>query len=251
MEVTVFTESRCAVNAAGTVCTMNGPRSYSFWARYLDVFTHVTVVARLSPHTIDGPPVTGPGVSFARMPHYSGPTQHLTQLPAIRRALRAVCRRESAFILRLPGRIGGLAGHMLHRSAMPYAVEVIGDPSDVFRRGSVEHPLRPLFRRVFTADLRWLTRNAMAAAYVTERTLQQRYPCPGFTTHFSSVDLGSAAFASEWKRAEPGQRAFRIVTVGSLAQLYKGPDVLLDALAQVVSRGRDDEKVKDRGRCDR
>jgi glycosyltransferase involved in cell wall biosynthesis len=239
MELTVFTESRCALNAAGTVCTLDSPRAYPFWARYLECFSRVTVVARLAPHTIDGPALTGPGVCFSPLPHYSGPAQHVIRMPAIQRALQPVCERESAFILRLPGRVGGLAGHVLRRAARPYAVEVAGDPADVFRRGSIEHPLRPLFRRVFAADLRWLTRHAVAAAYVTERTLQQRYPCPGFTIAFSSVDLGPAAFAPAWKRARAEQRSFHLVTVGSLAQLYKGPDVLLAALAQLVAHDID------------
>jgi glycosyltransferase involved in cell wall biosynthesis len=218
---------------------MNGPRAYPFWTRYLDVFSQVTVVSRMTPHRIDGPAVTGPGVSFIGIPNYSGPAQYLARLPAILRVVRAACRRESAFIMRVPGRIGVVAAHRLHRAGVPYALEVVGDPFDMFTRGSVEHPMRPLFRRMFSADLRWLNRHAVAAAYVTEHALQRRYPCPGFTTHYSSIDLGGDAFAGDWKRAQPEQRTFRIVTVGTLAQLYKGPDVLLDAVAQVVARGID------------
>jgi glycosyltransferase involved in cell wall biosynthesis len=38
---------------------------------------------------------------------------------------------------------------------------------------------------------------------------------------------------------QPGQRAFTIVMVGMLKQLYKAPDVLIDAVAQCVREGLD------------
>jgi glycosyltransferase involved in cell wall biosynthesis len=88
---------------------------------------------------------------------------------------------------------------------------------------------------------------------VTESTLQRRYPCRGvqvdasnvelgghssgvYTTHFSSVELvdGDYTYAS---RHLPFGQPCRLITVGSLAQMYKGVDTLIDAVTICVSRG--------------
>jgi glycosyltransferase involved in cell wall biosynthesis len=71
------------------------------------------------------------------------------------------------------------------------------------------------------------------AIYVSTHVLPDRYP-PGPTTasaYLSNVDLSEESF----RRPSPARPAgsFRIVTVGSLEQTYKGVDVLLRALAQL------------------
>lgn len=238
MRVTVFSDFRAALNAAGMVCTHNGPRRYDFWARYLDVFEQVTVVSRLNGGTNEGFQVTGPNVSYHPVPDYSGAAHYLRNFPAIRRAVLAACHTDSAFILRLPGRLGVMAGMELLRIGKSYGVEIGGNPIDVFAPGVVQHPLRPILRRVFASDLRYLAQHAAAASYVTEHALQRAFPCPAFEIGVAGVDLGADAIAATWKRARLA-RPLRIVTVGSLAQLYKGPDVLLHALATCVRQGID------------
>jgi glycosyltransferase involved in cell wall biosynthesis len=129
----------------------------------------------------------------------------------------------------LPRRIAGKA----------YGVEVLGDPRDVFAPGANDHMLRPLFRHVFQADLRRVVLYATAAAYVTDAALQRRYPCPAFQIGVSDVEIGEDALAPTWRRASSRSGTFSIVTVGSLENLCKGPDVLLEALAGCVARGLD------------
>jgi glycosyltransferase involved in cell wall biosynthesis len=238
MDLTVFTETRYAVDGNGKVRTSTGEPASASWTRYVEVFDRVTVVARVARSRDQRFDAAGP-VSFLAAPYYVGPAQYLRRLMAIRGVIRAACAADSAFILRVPGRLGALAGQELQRIGKPYGIEVLGDPADVFARGAVHHPLRPFFQRAFAADLKRLAQHASAAAYVTETTLQQRYPCPGCEVGVSDIEIGPDALASTWKRVQPGQHTFRIVTVGSLAQLYKGPDVLLAALAQCHARGLD------------
>ena len=111
-------------------------------------------------------------------------------------------------------------------------MEVVGDPYDVFGPNSVRHPLRPVFRWWFTRALKRQCLRACAATYVTERALQQRYPpAPNaFVTHYSDIELPESAFASAPRRPRQNGRA-RIIFVGTLAELYKAPDVLIDAIA--------------------
>jgi glycosyltransferase involved in cell wall biosynthesis len=121
----------------------------------------------------------------------------------------------------------------------PYGVEVVGDPYDVFAPGAVKHPLRPFFRWWFPLQLRRQCAGACAAAYVTEHTLQRRYPPAegSFSTHYSSIELPDMACVPQSRPVRHSGSPFRLVTVGSLAQLYKAPEVLIDAIGICVRDG--------------
>src|SRR5258708_12511067 len=126
----------------------------------------------------------------------------------------------------------------------PFGVEVVGDPFDVFAPGGVRHPLRPLFRRWFTHRLRLVCGRACAAAYVTEQALQRRYPpAPqAFVTHYSSVELPPTAFVKA-PRTATSVDVSKLIFVGTMAQLYKAPDVLIDAVKMCVNDVRDVDLV--------
>jgi glycosyltransferase involved in cell wall biosynthesis len=85
--------------------------------------------------------------------------------------------------------------------------------------------------------MRWVVRGASAALYVTDFTLQRRYPPrPGVpVTSVSTVRLEDSAFATRSRPWRPGPA--RLVTVGSQEVPYKGHDVLLRAARLLRSRG--------------
>ncbi len=215
-----------------------------FWSRYLAVFDAVRVVARVQ--EVESVPedwqrADGDGVSFAPLPHYLGPRQYLQQLSRLKRAAREAVDPDDAVIFRAPSVIASQIEPMLRRAGHPYGVEVLGDPYDVFAPGAVRHPLRPFFRWWFSQQLRRLCARARATGYVTEYALQRRYPpAPGsFTTYYSDVELPDTAFVSApcAPRAEGGP--LTLITVGTLAQLYKAPDVQIAAVAALVRAGLD------------
>ena len=210
------------------------------WKRYLQVFGEVIVVGRLFPQEDqDALPVEGPGVRFFPLPAYTGPREYLLRRRELRRRLEEVCSSDCAYILRVPGSIGNLLWSQLRRKGYPYAVEVVGDPYDVFAAGSVRHPLRPFLRFWMPRQLRRQCQEAQAAAYVTEGALQRRYPCPQYMGSYSSVTLPDEAFVqSPRSRPENGSRT-QLITVGDMNQLYKAPHVLIDAVARCVHSGLD------------
>jgi glycosyltransferase involved in cell wall biosynthesis len=233
--------------------------SHRFWQRYLEAFDGVRVVARVRDVTVVPPQyirADGPGVTVAAVPDYLGPMQYLRKARAVRRALTDVVDPGDAVILRVPSHLANCMFVDLLRRSHPYAVEVVGDPWDVFAPGVVEHPLRPFFRWHFTRQLRRQCLGACGAAYVTEWTLQQRYhtAANSFSTFYSSVQLPSrchdvmhvgvsdvelsdGCFRPRQFRIQSPATPLRLVMVGSLAQLYKGPDVALRALAICVRGG--------------
>jgi glycosyltransferase involved in cell wall biosynthesis len=218
----------------------DGGIGYEFWLRYLSIFSYVDVVARVQ--DVDSLPsnarrVDGPSVSFIALPHYVGPFQFLVVAPRLLRILKSVLPKVEAVILRVPGNISGTFVNLLRKRCIPYGVEVVGDPFDVFAPGAVSHPLRAYFRWSETRRLRRTCREAVGAAYVTEQALQLRYPNTCFNVNYSSIDLDDSYFAEKPKTKFLQEGRLRLIFVGSLEQLYKGPDVLIEAIKMCRDRG--------------
>lgn len=240
MRVVVTTESRFDRTPDGACWTVGGT-GHSFWQRYLDVFDDVYVVARLrdvSSAPCLGVRADGPKVSLAGLPYYVGPWAYLRNYLLLRRVAGSAIDPADAVILRAPGAVSSLLAATLRGTDRPFGVEVVGDPADVFAAGAVRSVLRPLLRWWMPRALRRQCAAACAAAYVTTATLQQRYPAPAAAhlTSYSSIDLPDEAFVQEPRKLRPTDRANRIVFVGSLEQLYKAPDVLIDAVAIALPR---------------
>ena len=241
MNVVVTFEYRFARTPDGAVWTQTAYGYRFFQTQFLTTFDSVRIVSRVRDvERLEGDwnRADGPGVSLHGLPYYVGPLGYVKNVRRLGRVAREAVGPADAVILRVPSQI---ATHIepLLRGGRPYGVQVVGDPYDVFAPGTIHHPLRPFFRWWFPRNLRRQCWNAAAAAYVTERTLQKRYPCPGFSTYFSDVELSGDAIVSAPRVPAEGRKAFTLVTVGSLAQLYKAPDVLIDAVAELVKQGMD------------
>ena len=249
MRVSVVLEQRFDKTVDGHIHAPSGIFAYKFWQRYLEVFDSVNVIARVQENASDASCLResshnradGDRVSFSCIPHFIGPRQYVLKVRKIHQALRQSIDRDDAVILRAPGTLASCLQPYLQRIGHPYAVEVVGDPYDVFSPGAVKHPLRPVFRRLFSHRLRQQCDTARACSYVTEKMLQLRYP-PGkdcFSTHYSSIELPPEAIVKTARQPDPNKSEFSIIHVGALSQLYKAPDVLIDAVARCIQDGLD------------
>jgi glycosyltransferase involved in cell wall biosynthesis len=244
MRVVIDIDGRYDRTPDGAVWAKSGCL-YDYWIRFLEVFDSVRLVARVREVACVPPEmrrVDGENIEFAAIPHYAGLLEYAAKLPWVRRAARSAFEWGDAIVL-CGGPVSGIMYARLRKEGYPYAVRVVGDPHDVFAPGAVVHPLRPLFQWWAPRLLRRLCSQAGAATYVTEHKLQAGYPCPGYSAGVSDVDLPPTAFADGPRAPRPGLRKICAVTVGSLAQLYKAPDVLIDATAECVRGGLDLELV--------
>jgi len=254
MKVMVAFEHRFLRTREGTIHTRS-TFDHGFLSRYLQVFDEVVVLARVEDvdsARSDMPRADGPGVSFHPLPCYLGPWQYLLNLPALRRGIAAAAGSADAFVLRVSGAVGTLLWRRLVGRGLPYGVEVVADPWDALSPGSVRSVLRPLARQIQTRDLARQCRDAIAAAYVTAEGLQRRYPPGGWTTHYSSVELPGERIreasvldirAARVADVRAGNRRWCIGYVGTLWQLYKAPDSVIEAFASCVDRGLDADLV--------
>jgi len=261
MVVVITSDFRFTQTPDGRVWTRTS-YARSFWDRYLKVFDKVRVVARAEQVKEVAPeflPVCGDGVEFCGVPFYLGPWQYVKVRGRVREMLRSVLGPQDAALFRVSSRLADDLIPLVWKQRRPYGLEVVGDPMESLAPGAVKHPLRPVFRQLSTRALRAQCARASAVSYVTERVLQERYPAghdglsiavsdaelqPGsfsafprvFTTHYSSTDLAPEAYATKPKM-HTGPVPPRIVFVGSLAQMYKGPDILLHAISILNREG--------------
>lgn len=241
MKVLLAIESRFSRTPDGCIWSSDWV-NYSFCRRYLDVFDEVRVLTRVRDVPSPLPAVLradGPGVTIVPLPYYHGPWQFARRHRALRRCVHDAVLPPAAIILRVPGMIGTLVEKELHAAGRPFAVEVLGDPLEVFKPGGVPSRLRPFLRWWTPRALRRQCARACASAYVTARTLQQHYPPAAhvFSTICSGIDLGDEAFVNGPRPPKAGSEEWNVLLVGSLEQLYKGPDVLIEAAAICAARG--------------
>lgn len=243
MNVVVSFEHRFLRTPDGAVWSQVAYDYHFFVTHFLGAFDAVKVVSRV--RDVQALPegswkrVDGDRVAVRGLPYYLGPVGYLRVRRTLASVVRASVEPHDAVILRVPSQIATHLEPLLRRGRRPYGVQVVGDPYEFFVKGSVRHPLRRFFRWWFVRTLRRQCRDAAAAAYVTETALQRRYPCDHFSTYFSDVELTPTAFAPSPKAPSPGQTSFTLLTVGTLAQLYKAQDVLLAAVTSLIKEGLD------------
>lgn len=232
MNLLFITDARFFKTPDGNIYSGEFSFSDILWKRYFESFDDVIVIARV--FEVD---------SFKNQAHLISKATILPIFPfesvfsytkhyfSIKRKMETYLSRFSneAIIIRGAGSLGYLMQKLCIRIQRPYALEVIGDPYDVYAPGVIKHPLRPILRYLFTFYQKKVANNSAAAMYVTKHTLQKRYPVAdtAFSTHASDV------FISEFKdkiKTFPIQRPYKILSIGALEQMYKSPDIVLQAI---------------------
>jgi glycosyltransferase involved in cell wall biosynthesis len=241
MKVVISIEQRFDRTPDGKVWTQT-TCAYPFWTRYLEVFDQVSVFARIRDVPIvpaDWKQADGERVSFAPVPYYLGPGQFFLKVSQIKQAAQHAIGKEDAVILRVGSPIAICIEPILQRTGHPYALEVVTDPFDVLAPGSVKTLLRPFLRNWAVWTLKRMSANAIAASYVTKKALQQRYPCPNLSVGISDVELPDEAIVTSARPQQDRLKTPTLLFVGTLEQLYKAPNILIDAVAACVSEGLD------------
>lgn len=244
MDLVFATEARFFKGEGHRYYTDSASFGMQLWERYLSSFDKIYIMARVSElknnfssdYCIDDS-----RIAFIPIPYYVGFVDFFKRYMQVKRAIKLNALSGRAYICRVPGQIGQILAGILKSRHIPYAVEVVGDPWDVFAPGSISHPLAPLFRVVGFFTLRKVVIGAKDVLYVTKYSLQYRYPCDkdAYSTYASDVKIDASLLASFSKRyiSFSAERAFSFLAVGSLEQMYKAPDIQLEALALLKEQG--------------
>jgi glycosyltransferase involved in cell wall biosynthesis len=237
MDLIFITEARFIKLENGQIYSLEGSFSYSLYKRYLEYYDNVTIIARCKAGQIEdvleANLVTKENVFFYSLPYYIGFNSFLANYLKLKKAIIAGLKKHltnnSSVICRIPGRIGAIAINQLEKLNKPYGIEVVGDPYDVLSNGATNNRLAPLIRFFSFTSLKKIAFKAPAALYVTKSKLQERYPCNNFSVGVSDVIMQDSSFIQKPKKNK-NNTTIKIISVGTLDQLYKAPDTILDAL---------------------
>lgn len=207
------------------------------WSRYLSFFKRVVVFSRIENIlNFEGNSnclCINEKVSFVALPYYIGLKNLLLKNRLLKKTLHCELLKYNncSIIIRVPGAIGFASANILRKHNIGYATEVVGDPYEVFGKGNFTHPLRLILQVVSVYQLKYVVKYTSAALYVTQLALQTKYPVQINTPQFavSDVLLPDVYIAPQPKKWK-SKPVYSILCVGSLAQMYKGPDVVLKAI---------------------
>lgn len=207
---------------------------------WLESFDEVRIVARVEAEPRNsGRLVEGEGVTVLPVPSYRGGRAMIFKFLQTRRLIRrAVTDGDAVYGGRFPGVIGAITVGAGKRIGAKTFAHVVGDPYDLLKSG-VAGWLGA--KAAIVAKLLMVHQVARVdgAIYVSERTLQARYPVgPGALSLVrSGVVLDGETLAEHAKVPDARRKTTTIVAVGTHDQMYKGHDLLLRAVARLIADG--------------
>ncbi len=211
--------------------------SYSIWTRYLKHFNTIDVVGRCvkinQEQILNLQLSSGEGVKFTWTPELNQFSTFIQNTKQARHILREKMAQVDAVIIRL-SEIGWIAAEEAERMGKPWAVEVVGDTWDALwnygtLKGKIAAPFAMMRAR------KWIAK-APYAIYVTNHTLQDKYPCSGVTAGVSNVEIQSvdnAILENRRGRISASKTPFKIGLIGSLKTKYKGVHTAIKALSLI------------------
>jgi len=222
---------------------------YRFYSRYLNVFKHIWVIARIS-STENIPSnckiASGNGVTFLPIPESRGLIEHIKVHYITRKLINKYVSESDAAIIRVPGVVANITERLYRKTKKPYVLEVVVDPWEYFSKGTINTIYRPVLRLVWTKSLKSACLHANGVSYVTLNYLQKRYPCIAtkqnkeeslyFTSSYSSVELPDDKFGT--MRIYTTKNQYTIIHVANSFSGYgKGHITLLRATKIVLDKG--------------
>ncbi len=224
-------------------CYTIGNTWYQSWNKYFLSFENISVLARIAP-TQQLPSCScrrldGERVSILALKEFGAANFSLNNIFSNLKTIRKAVAGGEALVIR-NGLIGNLA-FLLKPWRKPFALEVVADPNDIFSTEAFHHPLRPFFKFISVLMLKIKCKTASSVLYVTESTLQKRYPASAsaYTVGCSDVELTNDCYIDDIEISIKRKKVVTIICVGNFYQLYKGQDDLIKSVAICKKKGLD------------
>ena len=222
-----------------------------FFGRFLNVFNSIYVVGRVHDvKNIDASyqRVDDEKINIWPLPDFYGGIGVIMNILSLTKLCVEYIRNGHIIILRAPGIVSIICGLicLLFKRSKVLGMEVIGDPWTLFDKGVVKSKFSSIAKYFETYGLKIIARNFNGVSYVTEKYLQQMYPCKAtinakgiddyFTANYSSIILPDDSIKEP--RVYDNNVFFNIVHVSANYTNYgKGHIPLIRAINYIVDRG--------------
>ncbi|OJX49486.1 glycosyltransferase family 4 protein [Flavobacterium sp. 38-13] len=240
MDLTFVTECRFYKTPDGKYYADDMSYTNSLWERYLKEFDNINVIARVfeTSEKFDESFLVD-NVNFCPIHPFDSIFSFAKNRSKVKKGLRKYLSKDTVTIIRGAGPLGYMATGICKQQKINFGIEIIGDPYEVYAPGVVTHPLRPVLRKLFTDFQKKAVRRASAVIYVTKYSLQKRYPALSgvYTTFASDVFLNEKKIATQHKKISIENGKPNLISIGSLNQMYKSPDILIKAVKLLKDKG--------------
>jgi len=221
-----------------------GAFDVGLWHRYLAVFEGIVVVGR-EMMTLPNKLVLSSTdkVKFKLISGAHGAKSLLRNKARIKVELEAIVTSVDFVIIRLPSTLGSWAARICKKNKVKYVIEVVGDPLTAYwNHGGV---LGKLVAPIQAMIMKRIVKDAPFVIYVTQETLQRKYPCQNQVESISNVRLldtiNERQLISFYLQERP---KFILGVIGTFHVKYKGHKELIKALRLLRDKGYFDIEVQ-------
>lgn len=223
--------------------------TYDSWGGYLTVFSEVHLICRVTenlPTHASLNRVDGPGVLVKPLPNYIGMSDWALRMPMLFRQIARAIEGDTPMLIRSPGLVGMSAFLVARLRRIPYSTYVVGDIEEVLRQIQHFGPLKAFVRSFGKWMTRRQVRHSCTVAFVPNPNLLVKYPPHTKPVLFTEAGINHL-YRNSWKK---NNTSWRIVSVGSMEQMYKGFDDIIRAIHLLRLRGLPATlTIIGRGRC--
>lgn len=226
----------------------DGIIDYSVFKRFLVAFDEVIVAIRVKNVKSKSSGYVhlcnGEGVKIVAIPDFYGAVGYIKNILSIKKIVKRCCKIADCAIVRTPSAVSFSFLSAID-GRVPYALEVSGDPWKHMAPGEYKSRFRPFIRGIWTYGLKKYCMRANGVSYVTERVLQERYPCRAivsgestqyFSAYYSTVSInGNQEYTPKKYIAKP---KYKIIHVANAFTTYgKGHKEAMNVIFRLNEAG--------------
>lgn len=225
---------------------------YRFVEKYIEVFDEVCICARGVNQFMDNhmePLSLNKQISFLRLPDCNSKGL-LLSFSKIRRKILSVITDKDVAIFRAPSSISYVLYNSIRKLELPIAVELVADAEVFFAKEQGEHIIKRVIKRIGMCMLvnhaKELCSNANAVLYVTNMSLQKKYPL--YNSHSAEykrsfcVSCSDVILYDEYYSDAIANRTLDgelvICHMGAMNGDNKGQRVIIDIVNDINLKGR-------------
>ncbi len=213
--------------------------------RYLDVFDEINFVVRTkkvlskSELGLFNILVENSRVYIVKIPFFQGPKQYSKKYFSVQKKIKSSINRCDVAIFRIPSTVAFTCLEKWRKNDKPYAVETVANPYEISQNS--QNIAVKFFTRINHLQQLKACKEADGASYVTEYSLQKRYPAKKeghFESYYSSVELPDSLLISSKKY--PKSKQFVLCHVANQIKTHtKGHSTVIRVVKELVDRGHD------------
>lgn len=219
---------------------------YNFLKRYMTSFSEVIVCGRTD-EVNDGKyklKVSGPHVSFKKLPNFYGIKGLIKNIHKIRKLIKNYTKEVDSVLYRVPTPLSLFTYKIVLKQNKALGVEFMISADKMIEGKSI---IKKFLNRRIDNIAKDICKKANGVSYVTDYVLQQKYPSKSiilgketdefFSTNYSTIELEKSNFElRKWNKSKKPVE-YKIIHTGFMDTYRKGQDILIRALKILIDKG--------------